>query len=149
MKMNQTVESHTPDAYPLDQRDRWASVIAASCVALALSACGGGGDELCGAENQSFSIDFEQTNYSANVGKNLSIKSKVFPESCHADMSFAVRTGGLPDGVALSNESVEGTPTKAGEYQVQIMISGVKGYQSSSFASFNAPRSREITIHVR
>ncbi len=115
-----------------------------------LAACGGGEDnDVCAAENQSFSIEFEESTYAVKVGQAMTIESKVFPESCRGDMSFAVRNGELPAGMALMNGNIDGTPETAGEYKVQIMISGVKGYQSTAFADFNAPRSQEITINVR
>ena len=125
-------------------------LILGSLLAASLAACGGGGEtEVCAANNQSFSIDFEESRFSASVGSPTTIEATVFPESCLGDMTFAVRTGALPQGLALKDGSIEGTPSEAGTFTVQIAIVGVRGYQETSFADFLAPRSREITIDIR
>jgi hypothetical protein len=119
-------------------------------LAVTLAGCGGGGGEdACAANNQSFSVDFEESVYSASVGVPITISAKVFPESCRSEMRFAVRNGALPDGLSLNDGHIEGTPVAAGEFTVQISVVGVTGYQQTSFADFLAPRSREITITVR
>lgn len=64
-------------------------------------------------------------------------------------MTFAVRNGALPGGLNLVNGNIEGAPSGAGDFTVQISVTGVKGYQQTSFADFLAPRSREISIAVR
>lgn len=114
-----------------------------------LAGCGGGGGtEVCGANNQSFSVDFEKSKYSAAVGDPTTISTRVFPESCRSDMSFAVRNGALPDGMILKDGNVEGVPLARGTFTVQVSVVGVKGYQQTSFSDLVAPRSREITIAV-
>ena len=121
-----------------------------SLLVATLAACGGGGGEdVCAANNQSFKVDFEESSYSASVGAPITISSTVFPESCRGDMTFAVRNGALPGGLNLVNGNIEGTPSEAGDFTVQISVTGVKGYQQTSFADFLAPRSREISIAVR
>lgn len=125
---------------------RW---LAAGVVSAGLmTACGGGGDELCAANSQSFSIDFEESTYVLAAGSESTVTSKVFPESCRADMTVGVRTGTIPAGMAIVNGNLQGTPSEGGEFTVQLTITGVKGYQSQSFAPSVAPRSREITIVV-
>lgn len=126
--------------------------IAAITVILAsmlLSACGGGSEELCGANNQTFSIDFEESSYEELVGEATTISSKIFPESCRSVMTVDVRTGSLPPGMNIVNGNLEGEPSEAGEFKVQLSITAVQGYQSQSFAPSVAPRSREITVFVR
>lgn len=128
---------------------RCARVLAVGTVAAGLlSACGGGGEELCAASNQSFSIDFEESQYSLAAGTESTITSKIFPESCRADMAVGVRTGAVPPGMSIVNGNLQGTPSEGGEFTVQLTITGVKGYQSQSFAPSVAPRSREITVVV-
>ena len=118
-------------------------------MALALSACGGGGEELCAANNQTFSIDFEESSYSARTGAETSIATKIFPESCRTFMTVIVRNSVLPKGLNIEGGNIKGVPSEAGEIKVQLAISAVEGYQAQSFAPSVAPRSREITIIVR
>ena len=133
----------------LTGRQRYARLLAVGAVTIGLmSACGGGGEELCAASNQSFSIDFEESSYSLAAGADSTITSKIFPESCRADMTVGVRTGAVPPGLSIVNGNLQGTPSEAGEFKVQLTITGVKGYQSQSFAPSVAPRSREITVVV-
>lgn len=115
----------------------------------AISGCGGGGEELCAASNQTFSIDFEESQYTLSAGAQSTISSKIFPESCRSHMTVDVRTGSIPTGMSIVDANLQGTPSEAGKFTVQLTITGVKGYQSQSFAASVAPRSREITVLVR
>ncbi|MDO9481552.1 MAG: hypothetical protein Q8Q84_03110 [Hydrogenophaga sp.] len=120
-----------------------------SCLVLALSACGGSGEELCAANNQTFSVDFEEPVYNATLGSNTSIETKIFPESCRDFMTVTLRNGTLPQGLTIEGGNLKGAPSEAGEFKVQLAISGVSGYQAQSFAPSVAPRSREVTLFVR
>lgn len=125
------------------------TAITVTLASMLLSACGGGGDELCGANNQTFSIDFEESSYVESVGEATTISSKIFPESCRSVMTVGIRTGSLPPGMNIVNGNLAGEPSEAGEFKVQLSITAVQGYQSQSFAPSVAPRSREITVFVR
>lgn len=114
-----------------------------------LSACGGGGEELCAASNQSFSIDFEKSQYSLVTGTESTITSTIFPESCRADMTVGLRAGSIPPGMNVVNGNLQGSPSEGGEFKLQLTITGVRGYLSQSFAPSVAPRSREITVVVK
>lgn len=133
----------------LKRRPRATTIIIVAAASMLLSSCGGGGEELCGANNQTFSIDFEESSYKASVGDVTTISSKIFPESCRSVMTVDVRTGSLPPGMNIADGNLEGAPSEAGEFKVQLSITAVQGYQSQSFAPSVAPRSREITVLVR
>ena len=128
---------------------RCARLLALSTVAAGLISACGGGEDLCAASNQSFSIDFEESRYSLAAGIESTITSKIFPESCRADMTVGVRNGSVPSVMSVDYVNFQGTPTESGEFTVQLTITGVKGYQLQSFSPSVAPRSREITMVIR
>ncbi|HSV52207.1 MAG TPA: putative Ig domain-containing protein [Burkholderiaceae bacterium] len=123
------------------------SIALALSVAL-LGGCGGGSDDPCGEKMQFFAIAFAAEKHSLKLGKPATIASTVTPESCRGDMSFAVRSGALPPGMTIENGNVTGTPTQSGEFNFQIYISGVEGYQTGGFSSFTAPRSGIVQVTV-
>lgn len=59
------------------------------------------------------------------------------------------QNGLAPPGMNIVNGNLEGEPSEAGEFKVQLSITAVQGYQYQSFAPSVAPRSREITVFVR
>lgn len=113
---------------------------------LVLASCGGGGDDPCGAKQQVFGVNFTVKSHALKVGQAATLKSTVIPESCRGSMAFAVKNGALPNGMALVNGDVTGTPTKAGTFKFQVFIDAVDGY--GPFLSLTAPQSGEITATV-
>lgn len=124
---------------------RMASVLVLGTT-VALASCGGGGDGPCGEKEQLFGIEFSVKSHALKLGQPATIKSTVTPESCRGSAKFSVRIGALPDGMALVNGDVTGTPTKAGTFKFQIAMDSVEGY--GGFLSINPPRSSEITATV-
>jgi hypothetical protein len=122
------------------------SSVFALAAALVLASCGGGGDEPCGEKKQAFGIAFSDKAPALKVGQAATLKSTVLPESCRTSITFAVKNGALPDGMALVNGDVAGTPTKAGTFKFQVFIEAVEGYESVFFLT--APRSDVITVTV-
>ena len=111
-----------------------------------LAACGGGDDSPCGEKSQVFAVEFETKSLSLPTGKPASLQSTVTPESCRADMTFALKDGTLPTGMSLNNGNVAGTPTTPGTYKFQVSITAVDGYQN--IIAFAAPRSSQITVTI-
>lgn len=114
--------------------------------AAALASCGGGGDDPCGEKQQAFGVDFSVKSHALKVGQAATLKSTVIPESCRGSITFVVKNGALPDGMALVNGDVTGTPTKAGAFKFQVFIDAVDGYEPIFYLT--APRSSEITATV-
>lgn len=122
------------------------SSVAVLVACLALVSCGGSGDDPCGEKQQLFGIEFSVKTHALKVGQAVTIKSTVTPESCRGSAKFVVKSGALPDGMALVNGDVAGTPTKAGTFKFQLAIESVDGYHDFFFLSL--PKSSEITATV-
>lgn len=118
-----------------------------------LVACGSDFGNPCGAKNQVFGINFEKTSYSGTVGEELKLETKLIPETCRADMSFSIKFGELPAGLAIVDGHVFGTPTTAGEYEFQIYITAVKNYgdlkQYIESGLVDGPFSNKIKVTIR
>jgi hypothetical protein len=118
-----------------------------------LAACGSDFGTPCGAKTQVFGINFEKTAYSGTVGEELKIETKLIPETCRADMTFSIKTGELPPGMAIVEGHVFGTPTTAGEYEFQIYITNVKNYgdlkQYIESGLIDGPFSNKIKVTIR
>jgi hypothetical protein len=121
------------------------AIICAAAVA-SLTACGGGGDSICGEKTQAFGVEFETKSFALATGTSATLASKVTPESCRSDMTFGIKSGVLPTGMTLNNGNVTGAPSVPGTFKFQIYIIGVKGYQP--YADFIAPRSSQVTVTV-
>ena len=121
------------------------SATLAISTAIALVACGGGSEHICGEKSQSFGVAFDSQTFNIKLGQAAELKSIVTPESCRFDITFSQK-GGLPTGMTLVNGNVVGTPTAAGTYQFQVLIDAISGYQPVS--SFLGPRSSLITVTV-
>jgi hypothetical protein len=120
--------------------------VAVITISAALVACGGGADEPCGAQSQSFGVSFEPSVYTLKVGQLATITSKVIPESCRSEMHFSATTNGIPPGMALQRGNVTGTPTQAGIYEFQLTMTSVDGYLD--FLTISRPRSNKVTVLV-
>lgn len=114
---------------------------------LVLHGCGGG-SSLCGADSQSFTIDFANSSYALVKGTPSTITSTITPESCRSNMTFSSSTLFLnnppPPGMSITNGNLVGTPTTSGTYTYRMGIDSVGGYQS--FGS--KPYTRQITVVI-
>lgn len=128
------------------------SILILSSVFL-LASCGNGVGTPCGAKSQTFGINFEKTAYSGTVGQELKIDTKLIPETCRADMTFSIKTGDLPPGMAIVDGNLFGTPTEAGTFEFQIYITAVKNYgdlkQYIESGLIDGPFSNKIKVTIK
>lgn len=129
---------------------RYSLILASSCF---LAACGGDFGTPCGAKSQVFGINFEKTVYSGKVGEELKIETKLIPETCRADMTFSIKTGDLPTGMAIVDGNLFGTPTAAGAFEFQIYITSVLNYgdlkQYIESGLVDGPFSNKIKVTIK
>ena len=120
---------------------------------LFLAACGSDFGTACGAKTQVFGINFEKNAYSGSLGEELKIETELIPETCRADMSFSIKFGELPPGMAIVEGNIFGTPTTAGEYEFKIYITAVKNYgdlkQYIESGLIDGPFSNKIKLTIR
>jgi hypothetical protein len=129
---------------------RYVLILASACF---LAACGSDFGTPCGAKSQVFGINFEKTAYSGKVGEELKIETKLIPETCRADMTFSIKTGDLPPGMAIVDGNIFGTPTVAGTFEFQIYIISVLNYgdlkQYIESGLVDGPFSNKIKVTIR